>query len=169
MADLNDRIIQEIEWRRESNPTDFSSPQSLGSSDFPLLLLIVSSVGQVLPSPNLEACAKHLATHSELFALLRDSYLSRSYEKLILRSKALRTASFRGMAPQAKENQALIDAVIPIHMGGIDQAIATETTSAINLQFKNWKHSLDCSALREVRILKISIPLSLQFGLRNSM
>ncbi|KAJ1301424.1 hypothetical protein OPQ81_008684 [Rhizoctonia solani] len=69
------------------------------------------------------------------FALAADSEM--------LDASALRMALFRGMAIQAKENQASIDAVIPIHMGPITSAIKTETTSAINLQFKNRKISQD--------------------------
>ncbi|KAJ1300604.1 hypothetical protein OPQ81_002258 [Rhizoctonia solani] len=65
------------------------------------------------------------------FALAADSDM--------LDASALRMALFRGMAIQANDNQASIDAVIPIHMGPITNPIRTETTSAINLQFKNRK------------------------------
>ncbi|CAE6508121.1 unnamed protein product [Rhizoctonia solani] len=78
------------------------------------------------------------------FALAEDSKM--------FEAKSLRTALFRGMAMQAKDNQTPIDAVIPIHMGSITSPITTETTSAINLQFKSRKRSYSCSVDRNVTV-----------------
>jgi hypothetical protein len=97
------------------------------------------------------------------FALAEDSDM--------LESKALRTALFRGMALQAKDNQPSIDAVIPIHMGGIDTEITTATTSAINLQFKNRQRSLDCSVNRIITVPdleKPTISIVFEFGETNA-
>ncbi|CAE6457996.1 unnamed protein product, partial [Rhizoctonia solani] len=97
------------------------------------------------------------------FALAEDSDM--------LASKSLRTALFRGMALQAKDNQPSIDAVIPIHMKGIDEAITTRTTSAINLQFKNRQRSLDCPVDRTITVPDLENPaisIVFEFGETNA-
>jgi hypothetical protein len=97
------------------------------------------------------------------FALAEDSDM--------LASKSLRTALFRGMALQAKDNQPSIDAVIPIHMKGINEAITTRTTSAINLQFKNRQRSLDCSVDRTITVPDLENPaisIVFEFGETNA-
>ncbi|KAJ1307080.1 hypothetical protein OPQ81_001199 [Rhizoctonia solani] len=86
------------------------------------------------------------------FALAEDSDM--------LQAKSLRTALFRGMAIQAKDNQASIDAVILVHMGPITKPITTETTSAINLQFKNRKRSLECSVDRSITVPDFNQPVT---------
>ncbi|QRW24453.1 hypothetical protein RhiXN_11365 [Rhizoctonia solani] len=79
----------------------------------------------------------------------QDAFVSFSHFALaensdVFRADALQVALFRGVALQAKDSQPSIDAVIPIHMGSTEQAITMEAVSAINLQFKNRKRSLDC-------------------------
>ncbi|KAG8702164.1 hypothetical protein FRC11_011643, partial [Ceratobasidium sp. 423] len=93
--------------------------------------------------PMLEDAFKNAFVCFSHFALAGDSEM--------LEAKSLRTALFRGMAMQA-DNQVPIDAVIPIHMGPIKSPITTETTSAINLLFKNRKHSYPCSVDRSVTV-----------------
>ncbi|KAJ1300617.1 hypothetical protein OPQ81_002271 [Rhizoctonia solani] len=87
----------------------------------------------------------------------KDAYVCFSHFALaadsdMLDASALRMALFRGMAIQAKENQFSIDAVVPIHMGPITSPITMETTSAINLQFKNRKRSASCYVDRTVTV-----------------
>ncbi|QRW24728.1 hypothetical protein RhiXN_11640 [Rhizoctonia solani] len=116
--------------------------RSLFASEHHEAILKATPVSDEEEGKSLEVVFKDAFISFSHFALAEDSDM--------LSSKALRTALFRGMAMQAKDNQPSIDAVIPIHMGSIDQAITTETTSAINLQFKNRKNSLDCSVDRTI-------------------
>ncbi|KAH7338588.1 hypothetical protein B0J17DRAFT_657735 [Rhizoctonia solani] len=80
------------------------------------------------------------------------SHFGLAADSAMLDAKCLRTALFRGAAIQAKDNQVSIDAVIPIHIGPITSLITTETTSAINLQFKNRKSTEACSVNRSITI-----------------
>ncbi|KAG8707118.1 hypothetical protein FRC11_007674 [Ceratobasidium sp. 423] len=109
--------------------------------------------------PTLEAAFKNAFVCFSHFALAADSAM--------LEAESLRTALFRGMAMQAKDNQASIDAVIPVHMGSITSPITTETTSAINLQFKNRKRPLPCSVDRNITVPDPKQPvisIVLEFG-----
>ncbi|CAE6450852.1 unnamed protein product [Rhizoctonia solani] len=97
------------------------------------------------------------------FALAQDSKM--------LEAECLQTALFRGMAMQAKDNQYSIDAVIPIHMGPITNPITAETTSAINLQFKNRKVSQHCSVDRMITVPNLEQPvisIIFEFGVKSS-
>ncbi|KAJ1301372.1 hypothetical protein OPQ81_008637 [Rhizoctonia solani] len=85
------------------------------------------------------------------FALAEDSNM--------FQAKSLQTALFRGMAIKAKDNEVSIDAVIPVHMGPITNPITTETTSAINLQFKNRKRSFECSVDRSITVPNFNLPV----------
>ncbi|KAH7334565.1 hypothetical protein B0J17DRAFT_770885 [Rhizoctonia solani] len=94
----------------------------------------------------LEATPMTDKTGMKLQDAFNEAYVSFSHfaiagDSAMLNVKSLRTALFRGMAIQAKDNQVSIDAVIPIHMGPITSPITTQTTSAINLQFKNRKQT----------------------------
>ncbi|KAG9076709.1 hypothetical protein FRC06_009356, partial [Ceratobasidium sp. 370] len=76
------------------------------------------------------------------FALAEDSEMLSAY--------GLSTALVRGAAIQVKDGQASIDAAIPVHMGSLTTPISEETTSVINLQFKNRKKALDCWVNRSI-------------------
>ncbi|EUC56122.1 G2/mitotic-specific cyclin cdc13, putative, partial [Rhizoctonia solani AG-3 Rhs1AP] len=78
------------------------------------------------------------------FALAGDSEM--------LSAPALATALLRGMAIQAKAGQESIDAVIPIHMGSLDNPVSAETTSAINLQIKNRQGLSRCQIDRSITV-----------------
>ncbi|CAE6442181.1 unnamed protein product [Rhizoctonia solani] len=80
------------------------------------------------------------------------SHFALAADSAMLDAKSLRTALFRGAAIQAKDNQVSIDAVIPIHIGPITSPITTETTSAINLQFKNRKRTDACFVNRSITV-----------------
>ncbi|KAH7322262.1 hypothetical protein B0J17DRAFT_710678 [Rhizoctonia solani] len=80
------------------------------------------------------------------------SHFALAADSAMLDAKSLRTALFRGAAIQAKDNQVSIDAVIPIHIGPITSLITTETTSAINLQFKNRKRTEPCFVNRSITV-----------------
>ncbi|KAF8748798.1 hypothetical protein RHS01_10519 [Rhizoctonia solani] len=137
--------------------------RSLFASEHHDTILKATPVSDEEEGQSLELAFKDAFVCFSHFALAEDSDM--------LSSKALRTALFRGMAMQAKDNQPSIDAVIPIHMGSIDQAITTETTSAINLQFKNRKHSLDCPVDRTITVAdaeKPVISIVFEFGETNS-
>ncbi|GAB1517064.1 hypothetical protein RhiTH_000107 [Rhizoctonia solani] len=125
--------------------------RSLFASEHHDTILKATPVSDEEEGQSLELAFKDAFVCFSHFALAEDSDM--------LSSKALRTALFRGMAMQAKDNQPSIDAVIPIHMGSIDQAITTETTSAINLQFKNRKHSLDCPVDRTITVADAEKPV----------
>ncbi|KAF8683327.1 hypothetical protein RHS04_01906 [Rhizoctonia solani] len=136
--------------------------RSLFASEHHEAILKATPVSDEEEGKSLEVVFKDAFISFSHFALAEDSDM--------LSSKALRTALFRGMAMQAKDNQPSIDAVIPIHMGSIDQAITTETTSAINLQFKNRKNSLDCSVDRTITVAdteKPVISIVFEFGETN--
>ncbi|QRV97616.1 Serine/threonine-protein kinase [Ceratobasidium sp. AG-Ba] len=62
----------------------------------------------------------------------------------MLRSYGLASSLTRGMALQTTECQESVDAVIPIHMGSLTTPISPNTTSCINLQFKNRKKPEEC-------------------------
>ncbi|CAE6399124.1 unnamed protein product, partial [Rhizoctonia solani] len=85
------------------------------------------------------------------FALAGDSEM--------LSAPALATALLRGMAIQAKEGQESIDAVIPIHMGSLDDPVSAETTSAINLQIKNRQGLSRCKIDRSITVPNAKMPV----------
>ncbi|KEP45846.1 putative G2/mitotic-specific cyclin cdc13 [Rhizoctonia solani 123E] len=78
------------------------------------------------------------------FALAGDSEM--------LSAPALATALLRGMAIQAKAGQECIDAVIPIHMGSLDNPVSAETMSAINLEIKNRQGLSRCQIDRSITV-----------------
>ncbi|EUC63824.1 hypothetical protein RSOL_430110 [Rhizoctonia solani AG-3 Rhs1AP] len=99
------------------------------------------------------------------------SHFTLAKDSEMLEAKHLQTALFRGMAMQAKDNQYSIDAVIPIHMGSITNPIAVETTSAINLQFKNRKVPQSCSVDRRITVPNLKQPvisIIFEFGAKSS-
>ncbi|KAG8732643.1 hypothetical protein FRC10_000786 [Ceratobasidium sp. 414] len=61
----------------------------------------------------------------------------------MLSAIGLSAALVRGAAIQARDNQASINGVIPVHIGPVAGPITEKTTSAINLQFKNRKKVSD--------------------------
>ncbi|KEP54377.1 putative G2/mitotic-specific cyclin cdc13 [Rhizoctonia solani 123E] len=77
----------------------------------------------------------------------------------MLSAPALATALVRGMAIQARDEQTSIDAVIPIHMGPLTAPISSKTTSAINLQFKNRKTTVDCHVNRSTTVPDLDMPV----------
>ncbi|KAF8340712.1 uncharacterized protein EI90DRAFT_2101962 [Cantharellus anzutake] len=85
------------------------------------------------------------------FALAKDTEM--------LTAQNLAVALRRGMALQAKDNQDSIDAVIPVHMGPTSTTILPESTSAINLQFKNRKRAVPCHVDRSITVPEISMPV----------
>ncbi|KAF8684561.1 hypothetical protein RHS04_01240 [Rhizoctonia solani] len=64
----------------------------------------------------------------------------------------LAVALLRGVALQAKDGQESVDAVIPIHMGALENPILPATTSAINLQFKNRQTARRCHIDRTITV-----------------
>ncbi|KAH7334581.1 hypothetical protein B0J17DRAFT_112629 [Rhizoctonia solani] len=120
----------------------------------------------------LEATPGTDETGEKLRDAFKDAYVSFSHfvragDSAMLGAESLRTALFRGMAIQAKDNQVSIDAVIPIHMGPITSSITTKTTSAINLQFKNRKRTSPCSVDRSITVPDFKQPvisIVFQFG-----
>ncbi|CAE6478689.1 unnamed protein product [Rhizoctonia solani] len=94
------------------------------------------------------------------------SHFARAEDSTMLSSFGLATALVRGMALQAKEGHECIDAVIPIHMASLDIPISPQTTSAINLQFKNRKDSPKCHVNRLITVPDKRMPvISLIFDL----
>ncbi|EUC56123.1 G2/mitotic-specific cyclin cdc13, putative, partial [Rhizoctonia solani AG-3 Rhs1AP] len=85
------------------------------------------------------------------FALAGDSEM--------LSAPALAIALLRGMAIQAKAGQESIDAVIPIHMGSLDDPVSAETTSAINLQVKNRQGLSHCKIDRSITVPNAKMPV----------
>lgn len=84
----------------------------------------------------------------------------------MLSTSNLVTALQRGMALQFEDTQTSIDAVIPIHMGSPDTPISPDTTSAINLRFRNRKlpepcRIRGCLAVRNVEMPVLSIVFEL--------
>ncbi|CAE6426035.1 unnamed protein product [Rhizoctonia solani] len=106
-----------------------------------------------------------------------ESYVSFSHFVLaedseMLSAPALATALVRGMAIQARDGQASIDAVIPIHMGPLTAPISSKTTSAINLQFKNRKTALDCHVNRSITVPELTKPvisIIFEFGIQETI
>ncbi|QRV75811.1 G2/mitotic-specific cyclin cdc13 [Ceratobasidium sp. AG-Ba] len=94
------------------------------------------------------------------------SHFALADDKEMLTGRGLATALMRGMAIQCKDNQASIDAVIPIHMGSLDTPISVKTCSAINLQIKNRKQAEDCPVDRTITVPKATTPaISIVFEL----
>ncbi|CAE6362278.1 unnamed protein product [Rhizoctonia solani] len=92
------------------------------------------------------------------------SYVSFSHfvlaeDSKMLSAPALATGLVRGMAIQARDGQASIDAVIPIHMGSLTDPISSKTTSAINLQFKNRVNAVDCHVNRLITVPNVEMPV----------
>ncbi|KEP45847.1 putative G2/mitotic-specific cyclin cdc13 [Rhizoctonia solani 123E] len=85
------------------------------------------------------------------FALAGDSEM--------LSAPALAIALLRGMAIQAKAGQESIDAVIPIHMGSLDDPVSAKTTSAINLQVKNRQGLSHCKIDRSITVPDAKMPV----------
>ncbi|KAJ1304934.1 hypothetical protein OPQ81_006067 [Rhizoctonia solani] len=93
-----------------------------------------------------------------------DCYVSFSHFALaedpkMLSAPALATALLRGMAIQARDTQASIDAVIPIHKAPKTSPISPRTTSAINLQFKNRKNAVDFHIDRSITVPDANMPV----------
>ncbi|CEL56790.1 hypothetical protein RSOLAG1IB_08092 [Rhizoctonia solani AG-1 IB] len=80
------------------------------------------------------------------------SHFELAQDSAVLEASMLQFALIRGYALQAKPNQVSIDAVIPIHMGSTKDSIKPETTSAINLQFKNRRRPEACSVNRSITV-----------------
>ncbi|EUC63830.1 hypothetical protein RSOL_430570 [Rhizoctonia solani AG-3 Rhs1AP] len=118
--------------------------RALFAENYKNIILDATPVTAKDGGPTLETTFKEAFVCFSHFALAKDSET--------LESRCLQTALFRGMAMQAKDNQYSIDAVIPIHMGPITGPITTETTSAINLQFKNRVVSRPCTIDRTVTV-----------------
>ncbi|CAE6420460.1 unnamed protein product [Rhizoctonia solani] len=85
------------------------------------------------------------------FELARDSN--------VLGASLLQYSLIRGCAIQAKEGQVSIDAVIPIHMGGVTDMITSSTMSAINVQFKNRKDVKYCTVDRSITVPDVGQPV----------
>ncbi|KAL5639167.1 hypothetical protein ACGC1H_006623 [Rhizoctonia solani] len=85
------------------------------------------------------------------FELARDSN--------VLGASLLQYSLIRGCAIQAKEGQVSIDAVIPIHMGGVTDVITSNTMSAINVQFKNRKDVKYCTVDRSITVPDVGQPV----------
>ncbi|KAF8329150.1 uncharacterized protein EI90DRAFT_3155509 [Cantharellus anzutake] len=94
--------------------------------------------------PNLETAFANAYIFFSHFALAENSET--------LSAPNLAVALLRGMALQAKDNQESIDAVIPVHMGDPTKSISPESTSAINLQFRNRKEAKPCRVLRQITV-----------------
>ncbi|KAH7334543.1 hypothetical protein B0J17DRAFT_631300 [Rhizoctonia solani] len=105
----------------------------------------------------LEATPATDDTGEKLQDAFKEAYVSFSHfvqagDSAMLGAKSLRTALFRGMAIQAKDNQVSIDAVIPIYMGLITSSITTKTTS-------NRKHALPCTVNRSITVPDFEQPV----------
>ncbi|CUA74277.1 Polyketide synthase PksJ [Rhizoctonia solani] len=92
-------------------------------------------------------------------AYISFSHFEIAQDSEVLDASQLPYSLIRGFAIQAKDNQDSIDAVIPIHMGNVTDPITPETTSAINLQFKNRKNARYCSVDRSITVPDTSLPM----------
>ncbi|GAB1528280.1 hypothetical protein RhiTH_011472 [Rhizoctonia solani] len=101
--------------------------------------------------PTLEETFRNTFIFFSHFELAKDSQ--------VLDASLLPYALLRGYALQAKAGQVSIDAVIPVHMGSEDSPITPETTSAINLQFKNRKQSETCPVNRSITVPNHKLPV----------
>ncbi|CAE6428764.1 unnamed protein product [Rhizoctonia solani] len=114
--------------------------------------------------PVLDRIVAGQSTASPLGSAFSESYVFFSHFVLAEDSEmldifSLATALVRGMAIQAKDGQESIDAVIPIHMGPLTSPILAESTSAINLQFKNRKMATDCHVNRSITVPDEEMPV----------
>ncbi|CAE6496083.1 unnamed protein product [Rhizoctonia solani] len=85
------------------------------------------------------------------FELARDSN--------VLGASLLQYSLIRGCAIQINQGQASIDAVIPIHMGGVTDPITTNTVSAINVRFNNRKDVQYCAIDRSETVPDVGQPV----------
>ncbi|CAE6500643.1 unnamed protein product [Rhizoctonia solani] len=103
------------------------------------------------PIPNLRSAFSESFVFFSHFALAEDSEM--------LSTSSLATTLVQGMAIQAMDGQASIDAVIPIHMGSLTTPISSKTTSAINLQFRNRRKALDRHVNRLITVPNVEMPV----------
>ncbi|CAE6458759.1 unnamed protein product [Rhizoctonia solani] len=87
------------------------------------------------------------------------SHFALAGDSKMLSAHLLATALLRGVALQAKEGQESIDAVIPIHMGSLDDPVSAKRTSAINLQIKNRKGLSRCKIDRSITVPDVDMPV----------
>ncbi|KEP53433.1 putative G2/mitotic-specific cyclin cdc13 [Rhizoctonia solani 123E] len=95
--------------------------------------------------------------------VFENAYVSFSHFDLVhnsemLGASLLQYSLIRGCAIQINQGQASIDAVIPIHMGGVTDPITTQTMSAINVQFRNLKDVQYCAIDRSVTVPDVGQP-----------
>ncbi|KAG8712506.1 hypothetical protein FRC08_014483 [Ceratobasidium sp. 394] len=102
-----------------------------------------------------------LATLSQAFSgsFVSFSHFALAEDVEMLSTFGLTTALVHGMALLADDCQCSIDAVIPIHMGPITTPISPETTSVINLQFRNRKKAHDCYVDRRITVPDVTKPV----------
>ncbi|KAF8342621.1 uncharacterized protein EI90DRAFT_3029644 [Cantharellus anzutake] len=118
--------------------------RALFAKQFETVILKANSVTAREGVPNLETAFANAYIFFSHFALAENSET--------LSAPNLAIALLRGMALQAKDNQESIDAVIPVHMGDPTKSISPESTSAINLQFRNRKEAKPCRVLRQITV-----------------
>ncbi|KAG9093715.1 hypothetical protein FS749_013904 [Ceratobasidium sp. UAMH 11750] len=102
-----------------------------------------------------------LATLSQVFSgsFVSFSHFALAEDVEMLSTFGLATTLVRGMGLLADDCQCSIDAVIPIHMGPITTPILPETTSVINLQFRNRKKAHDCYVDRRITVPDVTKPV----------
>ncbi|KAF8329151.1 uncharacterized protein EI90DRAFT_3063346, partial [Cantharellus anzutake] len=118
--------------------------KALFAKQFEPVILDAHSVTAKADVPDLKTAFANAYIFFSHFALAKNSEM--------LSARNLTVALLRGMALQAKDNQESIDAVIPVHMGDPTKSISPESTSAINLKFKNRKEAKPCRVLRQITV-----------------
>ncbi|KAF8324295.1 uncharacterized protein EI90DRAFT_3075735 [Cantharellus anzutake] len=125
--------------------------KALFAKQFETVILDAHSVTAKADVPDLKTAFANAYIFFSHFALAKNSEM--------LSAPNLAVALLRGMALQAEDNEGSIDAIIPVHMGHPTESISPESTSAINLQFRNRKEADPCRVFRPITVPDEEMPV----------
>jgi hypothetical protein len=153
----HDRVI-----RKMDSPTDPNAPRY--HRPIPVLSLLLQLFHPKFHDEILKARPAGDSKGPELQVAFKDAFVHFSHFAIAGNEEMLcvddmYAALIRGMALQSVQNQRSIDAVIPIHMGKLDDEISPSTTSAINIQVKNRRRRRSVYVDRTITVPNNQVPV----------
>jgi hypothetical protein len=153
----HDRVI-----RAMARPTEFDAPWY--HRPIPVLSLLLQLFHPKLHNKILKARPSGDSEGPELQVAFKDTFVHFSHFAIagneeMLRVDDMYAALIRGMALQSVQDQRSIDAVIPIHMGKLDDEISPSMTSAINIQVNNRRHRRAVYIDRSITVPNNQVPV----------